>query len=514
MKLRKYQTEAIREVFSYFKTNKEGHPLVVLPTGAGKTHVLAGICETVARKWPKEKILILTHVKEIIEQDYEKLCNYLSKDKVGVYSAGVGLRQRRQFTIAGIQSVYTKPELFQDYRLIIVDEAHLIPTTGEGRYRTFFKGLPNPRVVGLTATPFRLGLGYLTDGDLFTKVVYEADIIRLIREGYLCDLSTKKTKQQMDTRNVDKTGGDYNTKQLVAKLDKESITNSIIKELLQHKETRKHWLVFAIDIKHAEHITQALIDCGITAACLHSEMSVNRGDIVSLFKAGGFQALVSVGMLTTGFDAPNVDLIALLRPTMSPVLHVQMIGRGLRTTPNKKDCLVLDFAGNTDRLGPINKVTVRPAGVKTGSKDAPTKTCPECSEIVGASVRVCPSCGYKFPRINKLTRRASETSVLQERRWIRHKITKVNYTKHNKIGSTPSMRVDYVCGLRVFTEWVTLEHEGFPRHKARHWWKYRANTVPPDTIDEALRRSIELEKPLFIEVQEDGKYPVVKKCIF
>ena len=513
-KPRYYQKDAIQSILKYFRSGCKGHPLVVMPTGSGKTHVLGGLCQEIKRLWPNEKVLILSHVREILEQDYNALKEYLPDELLGLYSAGLGKRQVRQFTVGGIQSVYRVPELFQDHRLIIVDEAHLIPPTGEGRYRTFLSSMDDPRVVGLTATPFRLGLGYLTDGDLFDTIVYEKDIGELINEGYLCNLSTKATEQRMDTRGIKKTGGDYNVKEMSSKLDKNSITQSIVNELIVHRNTRHHWLLFAIDIEHAEHITSKLIANGIMAACVHSKMKVPRKDIIDLFKANGFQALVSVETLTTGFDAPNVDLIGLLRPTTSPVLHVQMIGRGLRVSPHKKDCLVLDFAGNTERLGPINRVKVPIPGIKTGTGTAPVRTCPECQEVQHAPLRVCKSCGYKFPITTKLTTRADSKKVIEYSTINTHKVNNVLYAVHRKPGKITSLKVTYVCGLRMFHEWVTLEHPGFPGHKARYWWKYRASTTPPRTIKEAILRVKELTNPITIDVDEGGKYPVIKRCSF
>jgi DNA repair protein RadD len=465
----------------------------------------------VHRSWPNEKIVILSHVQEILKQDFTALQHYLPHDKIGLFSAGLGSRNIRQFTVAGIQSAY-KVDLFREHRLVIVDEAHLIPPTGEGRYRTFFERVNNPRIVGLTATPYRLGLGMLTDG-LFDKIVYNKDIVELIEAGYLCSLTTKQTKQQMNTRGVAIVGGDFNQKQMANKLDVSSVTDAICKELLAHKESRKHWLIFAIDISHAEHITAALNAKGIVTGCVHSRMKGDRTLLLDLFKQGAFQALVSVETLTTGFDAPNVDLIALLRPTMSPVLHVQMIGRGLRISPDKDNCLILDFAGNTARLGPINRITPPRLGVKSGEGKAPTRTCPVCEEICWASAAKCPSCGYMFPRDNKLLSVAADTPVIATDKTATHAVTTVRYKEHIKEGRV-SLRVMYVCGMREFSEWVPLEHGGIARHKAEHWWRYRAHNTPPTTVAKALGRTYELAKPIKIVVDENGKFPVVKKCIF
>ena len=166
IKLRSYQLEAIESIYKYFRSNSDGHPLVAAPTGSGKSHILAGFCAKAYKLYPKERILILTHTKEIIRQDAKILRDYIPSSLVGIYSSGLSRRQIRQFTVASIQSVYKRADEFNDFRLIIVDEAHLIPPDGEGRYRTFLGKLPKARVLGLTATPFRRGHGLLTEGHL------------------------------------------------------------------------------------------------------------------------------------------------------------------------------------------------------------------------------------------------------------------------------------------------------------------------------------------------------------
>lgn len=515
-KPRPYQLEAINSVLDYFKQGNKGHPLVVLPTGAGKTHVLGGLCQRIHKLYPKENVLVLSHVQEILSQDYKALLQYLPPEIVGLYSAGLNVRQVSQFTVASIQSVYSK-DFFKDHRLVIVDEAHLIPESGEGRYRTFFSNNPDAKIVGLTATPYRLGLGMLTDG-LFDKIVYNKDIQELIDAGYLCKLISKATTQQMNTRDIKITAGDFNLKDLAVKLDKTSITHLIIRELTPYVKERKSWLVFCIDIAHAEHVTEELNKVGVSAMCVHSQMVGDRTEIIKQFKAGRFQALVSVETLTTGFDAPNVDLIALMRPTMSPVLHVQMIGRGLRIMEGKQDCLVLDFAGNVARLGPINHVKAPTPGLKKGTGKAPTRTCPECSEIVHLSAKVCTACGFEFPVETKLLPYADSHDIIAKREQkTEYEVTQVYYYEHQKVNGKPSMKVSYICGafgMRAFNEWIALEHEGFAQHNARHWWSRRSSIKPPLTVKEALTKTHTLRKPKAIIVDESGKYPVIKSFVW
>ena len=512
--LRYYQREAVEA----FSQSKEGHPLIILPTGSGKTHVIAGICATN----PDARVLIISHVKEILAQNAEKLKLYVDPKKVGVYSSGLQMKQLYYYCVAGIQSIYKKPELFKKYDIIIVDEAHMIPPSGEGRYQTFFKALPNARVIGLTATPFRTGHGHLTDDHLFTEVIYEADIVKLIEEGYLADLSTKQPRYMMDTTGIKVVAGDFSKRELAMKLDKKDVTSKVLHELVtKYKDTRKSWLIFAIDIDHAININKKLRELGVASAAIHSKMEDDRAQYTELFKSGALQALVSIETLTTGFDAPNVDLIALMRPTQSPVLHVQMLGRGMRIAPDKQDCLVLDFAGNTARLGPINDIAIERKKKGQGKRVAPlTKACPSCQEIVAVQTVKCKSCGHIFTfKEDKLSDDADETPVINK--GPKNKIniqsfnvTAIEYYKHLKVGKRPTLKVTYRCGLRFFNEWIALEHEGYPKVKAKHWWEYRSKAPVPATVDEALELKDTLRKPSVIYVSKSSVYPEIIRYEF
>jgi len=515
--LRYYQIDAIDAVLQH--PPEEGHPLVVAPTGSGKTHIIGGLCEAM----PGKNILILSHVKEILMQNAEKLKKYVPPNKVGIYSSGLGKRQKYKYCVAGIQSVYKRAAEFKKYDVIIVDECHLIPVTGEGRYRTFLGKMSHALIIGLTATPFRLGTGYITEGHIFSKVVYDIDLIRLIKEGYLCKLTTKQPKYVLDTTGVKVIGGDFSKKDLSNKLDTTQVTNHVVQELVSNfKDKRKSWLIFAIDIAHAESITKQLSNLGVVAAAVHSQMELDRGHFLDLFKAGHIQAIVSIETLTTGFDAPNIDLITLLRPTQSPVLHVQMIGRGLRPNENKEDCLILDFAGNTARLGPINDVRIKVKGKGKGKGGALVRVCANCNEVVSIKVKTCPACFTKFPEVVKITEIADEVPVIAEKKTIKdklkireHQVDRIHYMKHHKPGKIPSLKITYTSKLRSFSEWKAFEHGGYPRISAKNWWNYMApGTIVPKTVDEALLRRSELKQPKTIFVKESGKFPEIIRYEF
>jgi DNA repair protein RadD len=214
-------------------------------------------------------------------------------------------------------------------------------------------------------------------------------------------------------------------------------------------------------------------------------------------------------VLTTGYDEPAIDAIALLRPTKSTGLYVQMVGRGFRLHPSKQNTLVLDFARNVERFGPVDAIEVQER--KPGEGTAPTKKCPNCLEILYAGVRICTACQFEFPEPEKppIVPEASSRPILStEPEPIEElEVTDVGYSRHEKQGKPPSLRVDYLLGYRIVaSEWICLEHTGYPRTKAEQWWKLRSNDPPPATVAEALLYVDELPVPTAIRTQRDGKF--------
>ena len=522
---RYYQKEAVDSIFNYFYDGGRGHPLVVASTGAGKSHILGMFCKEVLTRWPDQRILILTHVDTIIKQDYLAVRKHLPPNQVGIYSAGVGRKERKAVTVAGIQSIYQKYSLFSGTTIILIDEAHTVPPKGEGQYRSFLSKFTCP-IVGLTATHFRLGSGYLHEGDgrIFTDVIYETDIEKLIEEGFLCNLVAREPDALVDMEGVKTQNGDFSKKETVERLDREGLTESIINDLLQYKDNYKHWLVFAIDIEHAELIALFLNDAGIRTAVVHSKQSKALNNALKDdFCYGMYQALVSVESLTTGFDAPFVDLIALIRPTKSPVLHIQMIGRGLRTHPDKEYCLVLDYAGNVPRLGPINDVHIA-SRKKKGKGNAITKTCPECKTILPGSVRTCTFCGHEFVFKEKINDEAATDKIIKPKKekkevkpaW--YQVDSIAYSEYlGKSGLT--LQVLYRCGLRSFFEYKQFDFGSKASYHSKYWWKHRAidNTLdsPVNSREAVIRAQAgDLKEPHAILVLEKGRYPDIQQVVF
>ena len=255
------------------------------------------------------------------------------------------------------------------------------------------------RVAGLTATPYRLDSGHLCEGEghIFDSVVYEYSIARGIREGFLSPLSSKATKTTIDISGVGKRGGEFIAEQLEAVASEIDIVSGACDEIVAHAGNRRAWLAFCVGVKHAELVRDALRARGVSAEMVLGETDdAERDRIIEDFRAGRITCLVSVMVLSYGFNVPFVDLVALLRPTCSTGLYVQQVGRGTRKADGKSNCMVLDFAGNVRRFGPVDDPLIATKG--GGNGEAPTKTCLACHEIVALAATECPCCGYEFPR--------------------------------------------------------------------------------------------------------------------
>ncbi|MBG89556.1 MAG: hypothetical protein CMO80_22035 [Verrucomicrobiales bacterium] len=552
MKPRDYQEYAINSVFNYFAEGNTGNPVVCMPTGTGKSLVSAEFIRRVCTQWPGQRIILLTHVKELIEQNYDKLMQIWATAPAGIYSAGIGRKETMfNVTYAGIQSIHRVAHLFGHVDLIIVDECHLIPNKSNTMYRKFIDLLmrvnPNLKVIGLTATAFRVGTGMITDKDGFFDDIC-CDMCTLeafnwfLTQGYLCELVPKSTEVQIDLTGVGTSQGDFKQGELQRATDREEITRAAIGETIAYaeNENRKHWLIFGTGVDHVEHIVSELNEWGVTAVAVHSKMSTAQRDAnIEAFMRGEVTALVNNGVLTTGFDAPFVDLLVILRATKSPGLWVQILGRGTRpfyaegydlstqqgrldaiAYSEKPNCLVLDFAGNTKRLGPINDPVIPKAKGKGGG-EAPVRECDKCHTMFHASLRVCPTCGHEYPPEIKFKAGASSDALIAKKRKKKDdepivqtfKVDLLTYKiRKGRMGKPDYIEMTYQCGLRRFKQPLCLEHEGYALKMAKDWWREAARTDVPETLGEATERWHECETPKYLRVWTNRKpYPEIKR---
>lgn len=522
---RSYQTEAVDSIYTYFGSHT-GNPVLALPTGTGKSIVIAMFLESVFKYYPTQRVMVLTHVKELIEQNYGKLMTLWPSAPAGIYSAGLNRKDLgRKITFGGIGSVARKAEQFGHIDIVIIDEAHLVSPSQETLYQKFLMKLaernPNLKVIGLTATPWRLGTGRITEDGIFTDLCFDITGMvafnRLVAEGYIAPLIPRHTKQMLDVNGIHMRGGEFIQSELQHAVDKYEVTCAAVNETLELAHDRRSWLVFASGVDHAINIAEILNDKGISAVAIHSKMSdADRDKAIQDFKDGKYRAAVNNNILTTGFDYPAIDCIVVLRPTASTVLWVQMLGRGTRPCEGKENCLVLDFAGNTRRLGPINDPVIpRRKGDKPGG-EAPVKLCGCCAVYNHASVRFCVYCGAEFTFEVKIKVSAASDELLRGDAPIVEpfKVDHITYSKHEKVGRPPMMKVTYYCGLRAFSDYVCIQHDGFAQRKARQWWKERTDLPFPDSTEFALELCNSLSPATNLRIWVNKKYPEIMAYCF
>lgn len=547
MQLRDYQFDAVDAPINYFMEGGTGHPIVVMPTGTGKSVVIASFVKKVFQQFPRQRVMMLTHVKELIEQNFDKFMKVWPTAPAGIYSAGLGRRDHQYpITFAGIASVCKKAELFGHIDLILIDECHLVSTKESTMYRSFIDHLmqynPALKVIGYTATHYRVGQGLLTESEgLFTDVcinMTERESFNwFFDNGYLCRLIPRPMQARLDVSGVRMQSGEYNQHDLQLAVDKESITRAALEESIAFGFDRDHWLVFASGVEHAVHITDTLNELGVSTRCVHSKMTDGERDKnIADYRAGKFRAIINNGILTTGFDYAMIDMIVVLRPTRSPGLWVQMLGRGTRpvyaegfdlsTTEGrltaiqnscKPNCLVLDFARNSEVIGPINDPVLPKAKGKGGNGEAPIRICEACGSYCHASLLTCPTCGHEFPRDVKFGAKAGTTELIKQEdlpEVVHFSVERITYALHTKEGRPTSLRVSYYCGIRRFEEWICFEHEGYAKHKAHRWWRDRCKNEVPNTSVEALERINELEPIIGVHVWINKKYPEIMRYEF
>jgi DNA repair protein RadD len=387
--LRNYQQEAVCRTLAYFRKSKKP-AVIVLPTGAGKSLVIAELAR-IARG----RVLVLAHVKELVEQNYEKYVRYGLE--AGIFSASLGKKDQSQKTIFGnIQSVAKAPDdFFHNFSLIIIDECHRVAEEGDTQYQEVVKKIqdqnPDVCILGLTATPYRLGLGWIYEfshsGEIktleprfFRHCIYELPLTHMIKNKYL----TPPIKLDIPVTCYDFSSLTDNSNKPFSVTEIEDILRSqrqltplIIQNIMDITEKfhRKGVMIFSASVKHAEDIMGYLPKNEARMILGDTDLK-ERDHIIKEFKEQKFKYLVNVSVLTTGFDAPHVDVIAILRPTESNSLYQQIVGRGLRLNQDKKDCFILDYTG----MG--HDIFTPEVGERRPAKDTVPVTVP------------CPKCGF------------------------------------------------------------------------------------------------------------------------
>lgn len=503
--LRPYQEEAVAAVISEFDTVES--TLLVASVGAGKTIMQAAFIQRMIEEFPSARFVCAVHTRELVAQNYSALLKAWPFAPAGVNSAALGQRNTHaQILFCSIQSVYKSADCIGWTDCLIIDECHLISPKSTTMYRQFIDGLratnPNLRILGMSGTPYRMDSGMLTEVEdaLFSTIAYDVGVGKLIEDGYLAPPISKHTKTTFDVSGVHMRGGEYIAGELEAAVNKSDVTEAAVREIISYGlgEERKSWLAFCAGVQHATDVRDAFRRNGVTCEMVEGTMpSGERSRALDAYKRGEVRCLTNVNVLSIGFDHPPTDLIALLRPTKSPALYVQQVGRGLRLSPGKENCRVLDFAGVVSDLGPIDNVTIKRPG--KGSGEAPIRLCPECDCINHAAARQCIDCGFEFPESEapRHTASADITPILSTADPVWHEVTGRTFREHiNKDpDKPPSVRVDYIIGFSGQKEWLCPQHPsgGFAKKKSdRHWALHGGLRPFPATVDAWLARADEL----------------------
>lgn len=540
MDLRPYQQRTVERLFSWWTEHQEDGdvPILALPTAAGKSVICAEIVRQMFVTWPDyhPRTVVLVPSKELAEQNAEKLVKLLP-DHISVGFVSASLKSKRfdaDVIVATIGSIHKAAHLLGDIKCVVIDECHLVSSKGSdaGMYRQFLAALAkhcNFRTVGMTATPFRGNGIWLTDGDdpLFTSVASTVTMRELLDAGFIAPLVPPEhaVATKIDASEVGILSGDYKINELAEVVGK--YLQGVANETVRLAAERNKWIAFTPSVANAEHLAGLLRQQGISAQVVCGETPADeRASLIAQFKRGELRCLVTVLALSTGFDVPDVDCIVWVRPTRSPVLYVQGMGRGVRIAEGKTDCLVLDFTDTVERMGPVDLVKGRAKSKRPA--ESQTKICDSCGAQNQVFATVCCECGEAFPVSKKeeLAAKASTAALLSSQTSADYLIdvTNVTYRLHQREGKLPSMRVDYWSGLAVkASEWVCFDHQGFAKAKAQQWWRSRlavdiTPAMPFENSAEAvqvLRQHPDLlRKPTTLLVRKNGKYIQIQKHHF
>lgn len=528
--------------YSYYEHGGQ-HGLIVVPTAGGKSLIIGGLASEICQQWPGQRILILSHVGELLVQNHSKIMLCWPNAPAGLYSAGLGKRQAHHpIVVAGVQSVYKKADALGHRDLVFIDEAHLLQPGSMGMYGALLKDLmainPQLKVCGFTATDYRAADGLLTEGKdaLFNDVIIEIPIKHLLDEGYITPPIGKASLAQADMAGVKTTAGEFNIKEMAARFDQKAFMNAALDSDMLFFEDRKSIALFCPTVENAQHVADGMIARGIQCEVIDGEMSAaERGDKLERFRSGELRALASVGVITTGTDIPNMDCIVMLRATQSPGLYQQIVGRGFRvvyadgydmdTTQGRIDAirygvkpnfLILDHGGNIERHGPIlyvGKPQKREKGERRKVEKAKARICEICRSGWPLEVTMCGTCGSELVAARDATKsldvEASHADIMgtpftrgEAAAWF--DIDQIRYAKYvNSVGNT-TLRITYYSGIMLFNEWKGLAW-------VQKNWKPSAMCPEPKDVEEAAKwAASHMREPTRVQVVKKKFYEILR----
>lgn len=523
MALRYYQTEAKAAVFDYWDRTP-GHPLIVSATGTGKSMIQGSLTQDLLEGWPDLRIMNCVHVRELVESNYLELLNLNPMSPAGVLAASLNRSDyRSQILFSQLQTAHDKAERIGHVDLLQIDEAHLVPFKQTTMYRNLIGGLlainPDMKIIGLTATDYRLDGGRLTEGEgkLFDEVVYEYNIRQGIDDGYLTPITSKRVDTNYDITGVRKSMGEFKASDYRSAVDTDELNRLVVQEVLDTEGHRNCALIFCRGVEHAARMRDAFRAAGRKVELVHGGTPTGeRRRHIEALKRGDLWGLVNDNILSVGTNIVRADLAVDCYRTLSAGRYAQRAGRLTRViyppgfdpeaveSAERRAAIMghlkpngryMDFAGNISEHGPVDMIQPKKPG--KGEGEAPVKVCPCCFEIVHASVRQCIECGHEFvfEEKPKFKTHADTAPIIssapEEEEWLPVRARRFKYHP-GKGDKPPSVKTDFTSGFASYPTWLCPEHPG-ARHISDRFWKQHGGPLPfPRTVDDFLSRASEI----------------------
>jgi len=558
MKPRPYQSKALDSIWDSLQYNL--NTLLVAACSAGKTLMFSLIAKRLLTENRHYNITILMDREVLVRQTYDKLLAVAPELalNIGIACASVSSNKdhEKPVTVASRQTLSNMLDKCIAPQLLIIDEAHLMSTPKIGKYspdqygviiNRFRQGNPNMRLLGVTATPYRLVDGYMYGErnspncrPYFDSVCHEITVKELTELGYLAAL-TGYTAIPADLSNelsrVSITGGEYNTGELSSVMTAGKHITSAVQVWQDHASDRKKTIAFCVTVDHAEKLAEAFNDEGIHATAIHSKLTpLENLSRMEALKNGEYKVFCSVAKLTTGMDVPDIDCIIMARPTKSAALYKQILGRGQRIAPNKNDCLVLDLVGNNRELGTdLDNLNVT-YKMRTDVKGNPiAKICPECFKEVHVAIKICIHCGYAFapPDDTESDTPGMESvdyGTLPPMEWDVESMFVETHTSKSSKKELLKIRLEVyndnsLNPHKTVYIWMCFEDDGYNGYAvmrgAERWAEMTGeNSLPvadryyPKSAAEAESAKERINKPDRVLVDNSGKYANVIKIIY
>ena len=540
--LRHYQITALEVLHANIQ--EQDILLLQAATGSGKTVMIVRMIQRYHCDHPGRKFLIVMHKRELIRQFIRAFNDFtdIPPAEIGVVCSGIKkiAELDRTITIASVQTLKNKMDEYEGADLVVVDETHKIGPDGSSQYRVLLTQLrdkrPDHKTIGVTATAYRLGHGMIF-GDkckpgnvnFFPELTHRITYESLVREDFLMKLTGYVTSNKFITEDLEKVrvDGDYNLGQLGEVMSIRRHIQSAVDGYEKYGQDHTHVCVFACTIIHAEVLRDAFNERGHSAVVIHSKLSpIDREANLRAWQSGDVKVAVSINILVEGFDFPALSCLVFCRPTKSPTLFVQAIGRILRKSPDKDEALLIDLTDNTLSFGiDLDHPHFNIPHGEDGEVEPLTKVCPGvlpqgeiCAAVVHISMIYCPDCGYLFERYDKYLDeeklKAMKKVVFNEPEIpVKHRVRDIDYGAHlSRKTNRWLMKATYHCGTTflpvTFFDWICFPdyYEGYAVSRARKWWKERTEEPFPDTVEEAIFVSLFLEAPNGIEVVQEDKF--------